>query len=107
MLPAVPGELAKLGVQLSPDWLAACDAHLKAALGGFDRLALPKQVEAVYLHFLESDLNLSGAGCLPPNVEARPRGGGARGAALTRPASPRLEKRSSSWADLCCRWTRW
>ena len=71
MRPELSGALASLGIKLAPEWLAACDAHLRAFLTGYDRFTLDKQVEAVYCQFLESDMNLAGAGCLPPNIEAR------------------------------------
>ena len=44
MSSALERELQRLGLRVRDDWLAACTAHLHAACGPFNSLALDKQV---------------------------------------------------------------
>lgn len=62
---AVTRALAQVGVHVKVAWTEACVAHLTRSLNGFEALPLKRQVEECYLQFLEADVNVAGAGCLP------------------------------------------
>jgi hypothetical protein len=55
--------LARLGVRIDTDFIATITSRLGLP-------AVPDQ-ETLYAHFLESDMNLCGSGCLPLDLESR------------------------------------
>jgi hypothetical protein len=65
MAQGITAALAALGVHVTLEWVTACMAHLTRSQPNFAAMPPKQQAGECYLQFLECDLNVAGAGCLP------------------------------------------
>jgi hypothetical protein len=91
--------LGQLGVAVTQEWAQGCQAHLRASVPGYDGLPGDRQLELAFGQFLACDLNLAGAGCLPPDLQARSgSASGVRPDRRCRRRSPRARARCVPFA---------
>nr|GEZ52557.1 RecQ-mediated genome instability protein 1 [Tanacetum cinerariifolium] len=60
--------LEDLGLRLRGEWLDGCLSGLQSGVTGFSGFDVTKKAKMCFERFLESDMNLCGAGLLPSNV---------------------------------------
>ncbi|KAK1294959.1 hypothetical protein QJS10_CPA16g00906 [Acorus calamus] len=65
----IDDHLRRLGVGARREWLDACVAGLAAGGAGFEALDVAGKARMCFEQFLVSDVNFSGGGVLPANVE--------------------------------------
>lgn len=62
--------LGRLGLRLKNEWLEACSDALRSSVPSFASLGVDAKAKLCFERFLVSDMNQSGSGVLPRNVDS-------------------------------------
>lgn len=66
----ISDSLFRLGLSLKREWLDSCVQGLESSVSGFSQLDVSAKAKLCFQQFLFSDMNYSGAGVLPRNVQS-------------------------------------
>ncbi|ESR50121.1 RecQ-mediated genome instability protein 1 [Citrus sinensis] len=66
----ISDSLLRLGLSLKREWLDSCVQGLESSVSGFSQLDVSAKAKLCFQQFLFSDMNYSGAGLLPRNVQS-------------------------------------